>query len=73
MTQLFDLQNDPHELTNLATKPEHAAKVAEMMEKLPAEMKRNGDTYPLTVANPSPAEWDPTSAAPKKKKNKSKP
>jgi arylsulfatase A-like enzyme len=71
-TQLFDLQADPHELTNLAGKPEHAAKVAEMMDKLQAEMKRNDDTLSLTVPNPKPAEWDPLSAKTKSKKANSK-
>ncbi len=73
VTQLFDLQADPRELTNLATKPEHAAKLAELTEKLMAEMKRSDDTFPLTVPDPKPAEWDPSSAKsePKKKrKNK---
>jgi arylsulfatase A-like enzyme len=58
-TQLFDLQSDPRELTNLAEKPDHAAKVAEMTDLLEKEMTRYGDTYPLKVANPMPAEWKP--------------
>ncbi len=58
-TQLFDLQNDPHELTNLAAKPEHAAKVAEMTALLVREMAAHADTFPLTVANPKPAAWTP--------------
>ena len=60
-TQLFDLQNDPHELNNLAEKPGHAAKVAEMMALLLKEMERHADTAPLKVANPQPAEWSPPS------------
>jgi len=60
-TQLFDLQNDPHELTNLAGKPEHATKVAEMTALLEMEMARYADTAPLKVANPQPAEWSPPS------------
>lgn len=58
-TQLFDLRQDPHELTNLAEKPAHAAKVREMMARLEKEMARYGDTTPLKVANPKPAEWTP--------------
>lgn len=59
VTQLFDLNDDPHELKNLADNPEHAAMVATMMEKLQNEMKRNDDTFPLVVPNPAPAEWNP--------------
>ena len=65
-TQLFDLASDPHELTNLAYKPEHAAKVAEMTAVLEKEMARYDDKAPLKVAKPKPAEWTPP--APGKKK-----
>ena len=58
-TQLFDLQADPHELTNLAGKPEHAAKVTEMTALLAQEMAAHADTAPLKVANPKPAAWTP--------------
>ena len=58
-TQLFDLSSDPHELLNLADKPEHAAKVAELTALLTKEMASHADTSPLTVANPQPAEWTP--------------
>jgi arylsulfatase A-like enzyme len=58
-TQLFDLSADPHELTNLADKPEHAAKIAELTELLKKEMAERADNAPLTVANPKPAEWTP--------------
>ena len=60
-TQLFDLQADPHELNNLADKPEHAAKVAAMTALLAKEMINFGDRFPLEVANPMPAEWTPPS------------
>jgi len=69
-TQLFDLSTDPHELTNLADRPEHAAKVAAMTALLAREMASYGDTYPLTVANPKPAAWSPpdkNSGTPKSK------
>ena len=58
-TQLFDLAADPHELNNLAARPEHAAKLAEMTALLEKEMQRHGDTAPLKIANPQPADWSP--------------
>lgn len=64
-TQLFDLQADPHELTNLADQPEHAAKVQEMMGVLANQMQQYGDTYQLTVEHPAPAEWSPPANLPK--------
>ena len=69
-TQLFDLQKDPHELNNLAAKPEHAAKLAEMTTILEKEMARYGDTAPLKVADPKPAAWTPPSKDAKGKKAK---
>ena len=62
VTQLFDLQADPHELNNLAEKSENKEKVAEMMALLQREMTSHADTFPLTVANPKPAEWLPPAA-----------
>jgi arylsulfatase A-like enzyme len=62
-TQLFDLETDPHETTNLAGKPEHAARVAALTALLEKEQKRLGDKTPLKVAKPKPADWSP----PKKK------
>jgi arylsulfatase A-like enzyme len=58
-TQLFDLQADPQEATNLAYLPSYAAKVAELTARLQKEQQRSGDTAPLTVAQPKPAEWTP--------------
>ncbi len=58
-TQLFDLTTDPHELTNLADKPEHAAKLAELTALLEKEMAACADKHPLKVANPQPAAWTP--------------
>lgn len=59
ITQLFDLRTDPHELNNLADKPEHAAKVTELTALLAKEMAAHGDNHPLTVDNPKPAAWMP--------------
>ncbi len=67
-TQLFDLQTDPHELTNLAANPEHAAKVVELTALLEKEMADHGDSFPLKVENPKPAAWTPPKAGEKVKK-----
>lgn len=56
-TQLFDLQADPHELTNLAGLPEQAAKVADLTKLLQHEMAQYADKVPLKVASPMPAAW----------------
>ena len=69
-TQLFDLQADPHEITNLADKPEHAPKVADLMTRLEKDLTAFGDKQPLKVANPEPAEWTPPVA--KGKANKAR-
>jgi len=47
ITQLFDLQTDPHEMHNLADQPEQAGRVKEMMARLQQERKTYGDTAPL--------------------------
>ena len=56
-TQLFDLESDPFEITNLAEEPKHAVKVAELMAMLARKQKEFGDTTALTVENPKPAAW----------------
>ncbi len=61
-TQLFDLQNDPHEMNDLADKPESAAKIAELMEVLKKQQEHYGDKAPLVVANPHEAAWSPGAA-----------
>ncbi len=57
-TQLFNLADDPHELENLADRPELASRVDELMRLLAAEQKRWGDTMPLTSKSPGPASID---------------
>jgi len=70
-TQLFDLQKDPHELNDLAAKPEHADKVRDMMTLLARAQKECDDTCPLTSEHPADSTWSPEkakTAAPAKKK-----
>ena len=67
-TQLFDLTADPHELKNLAGRPENQSKIKEMTALLQKEMIAHADTFPLTVANPEPAEWSPSASGAGKKK-----
>ena len=58
-TQLFDLSVDPHELNNLATRPEYADQVADLSSRLAREMEHYGDRIPLVVPNPKSADWTP--------------
>ncbi|MDA7922370.1 sulfatase-like hydrolase/transferase, partial [Verrucomicrobiales bacterium] len=41
--ELYDLENDPHEINNLANSPEHAAKLAEMIGALTDWQLKIGD------------------------------
>jgi len=58
-TLLFDLQTDPSETINLAGMDGHAQKVVELTAAMEEEMRQFGDTAPLKVAEPKPAEWTP--------------
>lgn len=69
-TQLFDLQTDPQEIHNLAGQPEHAAKEKELLALLAQQQKFYGDTLPLTVPHPQPADWTPPGAGGKKQGRK---
>jgi hypothetical protein len=78
-TQLFDLAADPREIKDLAGDPAQADRVKELMALLAAEQKRFGDTLPLEVADPKPAEVNldffsnpPQDAKPKAAKAKQK-
>ena len=49
MFELYDLARDPHEMTNLAGKPEHAAVERELKAQLQEWMILNRDYLPLPV------------------------
>ena len=59
ITQLFDLENDPDEMRNLAADPQHALRVADLLARLRSVQAQFGDDLPLTVPNPKPARWTP--------------
>lgn len=58
-SQLFDLQDDPHETHNLADDPAQAERVAQMLKKIAQWQQSVGDKLPLTSHKPQPAEWTP--------------
>ena len=70
-TQLFDLQTDPYEIHDLAGQPEHAGRVQALLALLRQQQKFYGDTLPLTVAHPQPADWTPPAS--RKQMHKSQP
>ncbi len=51
-TQLFNLDEDPDELQDLAANPAQQPRVRELMTLLTEQQKRYGDTAPLHVPNP---------------------
>jgi arylsulfatase A-like enzyme len=59
-SQLFDLNNDPLEINNLALRPEYKSKVSEMMNLLVESQQEAGDTVSLTATRILPMEYDPT-------------
>ena len=61
-TQLFDLQNDPHEMNDLGGKPESAGKIKELTALMLTMRVEYGDNQPLTVPNPKKADWTPDRA-----------
>jgi len=56
-TQLFDLQSDPFETKDLSADPAQADRIKDMLTKLAAEMKVDGDNDPLTAAKIELADW----------------
>ena len=65
-TQLFDLNNDPHEEHDLASQPEHSERIKQLMGELEKSQRDLDDKIPLTVENPKPAEWTPPKLGPPK-------
>jgi arylsulfatase A-like enzyme len=59
-TQLFDLDADPDELTNLAELDEHAERVERMLLDLSRWQVRFEDPHPLTVDPEQPMDYDPS-------------
>ncbi len=57
--QLFDLENDPHELRNLADDPQYERRIEAMMEAIGQWQAQLGDTAPLGTEDPSPIEFNP--------------
>lgn len=53
-TQLFDLQNDPHETNNLAEEEGQTTRVNSMLDEMQQWQQKVGDHQPLTSANPKP-------------------
>jgi arylsulfatase A-like enzyme len=58
-TQLFDLENDPEEIRNLADNPAFASELQRMMALLQDSQKTFGDSIPLTAAVLKPMAYDP--------------
>ena len=59
-TQLFDMEADPHETTNLADDPSQEGRVAELTGLMREWQARVGDNHPLVVQGPSPKGIDMT-------------
>lgn len=72
VTQLFDLQSDPHEVHNLASQPEQAARIKSLTAEMQLWQERLGDKTPLVVENPQDPKWDPTKRPEAPVKNKKK-
>ncbi|MEI7902701.1 MAG: sulfatase/phosphatase domain-containing protein [bacterium] len=58
--QLFDLQNDPYETTNLIQRPEHAGHVRRLLALMKQWQAKVGDTLELPTENKTPEKVDLT-------------
>ena len=72
-TQLFDLQNDPIEMKDLAADPRYAGELTRLRALLENWQRELGDVQPLSTAKPDPLELDLSKAGPAKKKKAAKP
>jgi arylsulfatase A-like enzyme len=66
-TQLFDLQNDPHETKDLAGDPMHAKTIERLTDRLKTWQKDLGDTQPLQSEKPMSPKFEIPKNLPKKK------
>ena len=57
-TQLFDLESDPHETTDLAGEARHSGLIAELKELMLQEQRSFGDRAPLTSPDPPSGDID---------------
>jgi len=64
-TQLFDLQSDGHEMTDLAGQPDQAGRIAELLAQMKKAQQEAGDALPLSAPNPKPSDWSPAKLTPK--------
>ncbi|GMQ33576.1 sulfatase-like hydrolase/transferase [Algoriphagus taiwanensis] len=58
-TQLFDLENDPEEINNLAEDPRFESEKTKMMELLETSQREFGDTIALTAPLLKPMAYNP--------------
>ncbi|OYW17231.1 MAG: hypothetical protein B7Z55_12940 [Planctomycetales bacterium 12-60-4] len=58
-TQLFDLEQDPLELVNLAERPDQAARLSDLRKRMEALQKELGDHQPWSAEKLQPREWLP--------------
>ena len=70
VTQLFDLQEDPDEMKNLADEPSQAQRLKQLTARLQDWQKELGDTAPLVVEKPASPKWDPADPPPMPAKKK---
>jgi arylsulfatase A-like enzyme len=61
--QLFDLQTDPYETTNLIERTEHAGQVQRLLKLMKQWQAKVGDTLELPAENHQPAKMDLTGKA----------